>query len=203
MKAANQQKSSDKPADMRPNGHTGGNLRVHHHQLRQARQHLHAKPQDEDRPCRQPEDENGREIGAYAHPGIEVQICPHYSGNGPGRTDRRNRRGRIDRDVRERRDDASHQIKGQKLPGTHAVFNVVSKHPEVQRIANDMAPTAMQKNRRNWSEPVSRLVINDAAHSGTNGDGETQRRPMGQLTRHHAPVAHTRRETLPVTSCTV
>src|SRR5262245_21333051 len=111
------------------------------------------EPQDEERrnadqADEEAHDDEGEDVGSRK----EQQIGAEHPGHRPARSDHGDGRVRIERHLRERGDDARHQIEDQKSAVTQGVLDVVAEYPQVQHVAADVQEAPVQEHRREDGE---------------------------------------------------
>jgi hypothetical protein len=69
--------------------------------------------------------------------------------------------------LREGRGDATEKVEQQELQVSKAVFDVVTKDPQVKHVAKQVDPTSMHEHRREYRREFSRRICEQS--SGNHG----------------------------------
>ena len=81
------------------------------------------------------------------------------------------------------------QIEAGKPPAIHGVLDIPREHPEEERVAEDVAPAAVQEHRRDGRQPVDRIVVHRAYPRIRYLHRRSERRTPCQLAWDHPEVA--------------
>ena len=95
----------------------------------------------------------------------------------------------LKRDVGGRRHQPADEVEDEKAQPPHAVFDVPAEDREVEHVADQVQPPAVQEHRDQRGEDVDRVVVDDARHPRADRHGVAERSQVGELARHHAKVA--------------
>src|SRR4029078_4118251 len=88
------------------------------------------------------------------------------------------------------------QIEREKSKVPQAVFDVVSEHPEEERVAQNVAPASMEKHGYQWREDGYRVVVDDTGHPATERHRGADRSHVRQLARNQPKIADAGGESL-------
>ena len=133
------------------------------------------------------DDEDEEHVDAY--PRVQHEIGAKHAGDGAGCPDGWHGRPRLHQDVSRGSREAADEIEREKARRSHAVFDVVSEHPEKESVAEDVTPAAMQEHRRQRRKLVDGIVVDHAVQPACNGHSQAKRRAVGELAWHHSVVA--------------
>jgi hypothetical protein len=190
--------AGQKSADVSPDSDTATQIRAIL-KLRQCGDYLPEKPPDENEPRRDGNDlEEDYEEEEHPHPDPRIQdeVSAENPGYGARRSDRWQWGRWLRQNVRKCRGQSANEIENQKSSMPEAVFDVIAEHPEKERVAEDVSPSAVEKHRKNWREDVDPVIIDYACHSSPEWHRRTDGRHVGELSRYHAEVADTGRQYL-------
>ena len=155
--------SKEKTADVRQIRHAAGS----HIRDRAGVNHLDEEPEADEQCRRDPCDANKNEDDENrANPVARIgdDECTHNRGNGAAGAQRRNSRMWVSCDLNEHGHKTAGKVEDQVPDTAHCILNRGTKSPEVNHVADDMEPTAMQKHGSDKRDPV--MAKDDAGGNG-------------------------------------
>ena len=117
-------------------------------------QQLEREPDADQHHRSQPDEKENKERHERQHPGVRVEhhVGAEDAGDRAARADQRHRRARVLRGVGETRHDAANQVEGEELEMPELVLDVVAEHPEIEHVADQVHPAAVQEERRHQGD---------------------------------------------------
>ena len=125
------------------------------------------------------------------HPGAreEHEVRAQRRRDRPGRADRRDRRGRVDGDLREAGERAAEEIEAEEAEPAEAVLDVVPEDPQVEHVAEQVQPAAVQELAGHQRRGLVRQVVAAAPGGGQFGRDDAPLRDEG-IERGLAAAGH-------------
>jgi hypothetical protein len=80
--------------------------------------------------------------------------------------------GRIEPGLAERRGNSGGNVKDEKAPMAHGVFDIISEHPEVEHVAAEMHQPAMQEHRRHQRQKGEDIGVGGKKPVRRKGEGK-------------------------------
>ena len=186
------QRADHEPADVGEERHPAAGL--DHAQRRQAVEQLEDEPEaehDDRRDVDQLVEEAEEDQRRHPGPREEHEIRPERRRDRPGRADRRDRRGRVDGDLGEARERAAEQVEAEEPEPPEAILDVVAEDPQVEHVAQQVHPAAVQELAGDQRRGLVRQVVAAAPGRGQVGRDDA---PLGderveRASRRRSPAA--------------
>src|SRR5215813_4752181 len=180
-----QHDAADEAAGVRPPGNPA-HLSSLARQLNGADEQLENKPQAQVNhrgDLHKPGNDEDRDKREHSAACIQDEVRPQDPGDRSGRADCRNHGFRVRKRLRAKRGRSAEEIEKDKTSVTQPVLDVVAKNPEVEHVADDVGPAAVEKHRGEDRQEAKRAYRVPAVVNPVDETGRDEAKQLQHLGR--------------------